>query len=735
MYRTTLALLFTILCATFPTRAEENFSPVGWATCASTDSDGDFDLTGGNNGSIIVLKNDGTDMHNSILQAIKTHDIIVFDGSEGDFVITNYIPLQSINNKTFIGVNDACFRTSWTIPDEVRTMLDDMDVKSLSQNAADNLGGTLSNGIYVAELGELTIRQALIDKYGDRNEPYRYSGIFSLNGCSNIIIRNLSFTGPGSIDVGGADLLTLNTSNHIWVDHCRFTDGMDGNLDVVNNSDFITISDCHFRYTDLSYNHPLSCLNSGTKITDGSPQKNNVSWIRCFWDEGCGGRMPFTTLGIHHILNCYWDCTRGTCIDAHDLSKLLIEESYFTSKPKSPLAVRDNNVIFDWRGSVIEGKSTPASTGTVTVPYSYTSWQVWDVPEKIKNVGPTLKDPISRELSSYPEALDFGTRYEGYPIEAKFNLAAFGSLTPSHVTLSAPEGILLSLDPDGEYLPTLRLEAQDNIWLHSDIYLKASFDTPGTIEKFIDVSSPIHSFTIPVSASIAPLEGDRIEAALVWSPDQNAPGGMTAHTETPDLFSSTSLELGDMIYLHSSKKIGSATFALYNPTEAIPAFLHENCVLSFDAALSPDYIFIPKSIRIDASRVGTNMCNIDVAYTPDSEPTEKLLTGFQPNRADNSPAFSEIEIPLPLTGIKKSLNLKIYLYNMLANKQLALGKVMIEGDAYAQRSSIDLIAGDLDQNFTPRYYDLMGRPVSHPHPGTPYILVGGNQKAQIVIYR
>jgi hypothetical protein len=49
---------------------------------------------------------------------------------------------------------------------------------------------------------------------GDEKEGYRKAGIFTLNKCQNIIIRNLKFVGSGSVDVGGNDLISSTGAEH-----------------------------------------------------------------------------------------------------------------------------------------------------------------------------------------------------------------------------------------------------------------------------------------------------------------------------------------------------------------------------------------------------------------------------------------------------------------------------------------------------------------------------------------
>jgi pectate lyase len=72
------------------------------------------------------------------------------------------------------------------------------------------------------------------------------SGILYIkSGSKNVIVRNLIFEGPGAFDVDGRDLLT-NEGRDIWVDHCEFEDGMDGNFDIKGAADNITVSWCKF---------------------------------------------------------------------------------------------------------------------------------------------------------------------------------------------------------------------------------------------------------------------------------------------------------------------------------------------------------------------------------------------------------------------------------------------------------------------------------------------------------
>lgn len=707
----------------------------GWAGCTSVYPGTDrYELNGGGEGSMTVLRSDGSDMRQKIEEAVKGYDVIVFDGCDGDFVLSRYISFYSLKGKTLVGVNGACLRTEFAVTDEIRHLMDSLNVNSLSQSPGDNLGGTLSNGVAITEQRELAVRQALIDFFGDETEPYRNSGIFHFWYCENIILRNLDFAGPGSIDVGGADLVTLNGCQHVWLDHCRFTDGMDGNVDIINNSDFVTVSDTHFRYTGQSYNHQLSNLNSGALLTDGSPQKNNISWIRCFWDEGCTGRMPWTAYGIHHVLNCYWDCSNSTCVDVHDVSKVLIENSMFTYRVKRALAIRSEEAQYEWRGSVWNTRQSPESNAEVNVPYTYAVSDVKEVPEIAKRAGVSA-EPFKRSLTAAPAALDLGDVYAGHAVDAVFNLSAYGFDVPDQVVVTAPEGVSLSLDRDGEFSSTLRVDASENNLLLADIYVKAEFETADGHEKSINVLAGSESFDIPLRANVVVLNGEGVETTLTWTLDGGSSNPAEAATNMPDVFDLATLALGEKIYIHSTHKVGEdKTFTYFNPTEAIERNVDEECRVVFKVSARPGCVFVPSKVRLNAARVGTNMCLIDVVCRRGAGEGRLLLASFQPERSSDIQAYSEIELPINNVGVGDNLEIVIYLYYMSANKQLALNDVVIEGMSYRAETNIAEAVAEKASGKV-EYYDLQGRRAAHPRAGAPYLKHGEDGSARVVICR
>jgi pectate lyase len=393
-----LTLLAAILSMTVSANDYDLNKPFGFCTVSSrTDASSTYSITGGGiydyaqlksfNGTSTILKSNGQDMKSTIQNAIKQYDVIIFDGSEGDFIVSENIGFER-GNKTLLGINNARLCTQWHMTDEIKTALNQAGVPSMSTSSG---GGTLPNGTKVSEEAEYNTRRIIIELTGDNSEKYRKSGIFSLNK-ENVIIRNITFVGPGSVDVGGYDLISATGAKHCWVDHCAFQDGMDGNFDITNSSDFITVSWCTFSYTEHSYMHQNTNLvgYSDREVTGYL----NTTFAFNWWGTGCKQRMPMARVGKIHMLNNYFtSTTANNCINPRVNSEFLIEGNYVERGVKHYYS-QSGAVAVTWTADnyIAEAENLPASEGaTVTVPYDYSVVPYCDVPEMVKKgAGATL---------------------------------------------------------------------------------------------------------------------------------------------------------------------------------------------------------------------------------------------------------------------------------------------------------------------------------------------------------
>lgn len=399
-----------------PLMASNNVAPWGWATC-SDESGAAYTLNGGNfsNSSTITLKalGDGKTDDTQIKQAIAKNDIIIFDGSNGDFTIGETIKLSSTKNKTIIGINNARLCTKFFLTADDITYLNSQNLEGLS--STNQYTGTLpgqSTPITCDERAFFTkkaIMELQYQKTGAYSLPSK-SGIFHIETSSeNIIIRNLSLIGPGAVDIDGADLIT-NQGKHVWIDHCTLVDSQDGALDS-KVCDWATYTYNHFYYTDRSYSHAYTC---GCGWVSNHEMVIHMTFACNIWGQKCMRRLPQADDCFIHLVNNYHNCPGNSVgMTINSYSKALVEGNYAAAGVNKPLdgsganrnvTAKDNSFANSQTGSV------------VSVPYSYTKIAVADVPATLtgnEGAGATLGNDAAYILSTIPTVSrgETGTTY------------------------------------------------------------------------------------------------------------------------------------------------------------------------------------------------------------------------------------------------------------------------------------------------------------------------------------
>ncbi len=154
-------------------------------------------------------------------------------------------------------------------------------------------------------------------------------GNLKVYGNTNVILQNLIFTNPNG--VGDGDGLTLQDCRNIWVDHCTFVDCDDGSLDISHAADWITVSWCHFYYTNPANTHRFSNLvgHSDNNAAEDAG-KLHVTFHHNWWGQLVHERMPRVRFGRVHCYNNFYDAAgNNNCIRAAIASEILVENNYF----------------------------------------------------------------------------------------------------------------------------------------------------------------------------------------------------------------------------------------------------------------------------------------------------------------------------------------------------------------------------------------------------------------------
>jgi pectate lyase len=211
----------------------------------------------------------------------------------------------------------------------------------------------------------------------------RINGSIQIDGDINVIVRNLVVVGNNCSDASncedGADAIAINgASHHVWVDHCDISNGSDGNLDVVDASDFVTISWTKFSYSGTSRDHRYSNLIGDDDNATADAGKLGVTYHHCWWADRVQERMPRVRYGRVHLFNNLWTASGNEqCVQLGTNGNIRMENNVFIGVD-NPINTTDYN---PGSGSVSQTGNVYASTsgstatrGTAWTPSSITGY-------------------------------------------------------------------------------------------------------------------------------------------------------------------------------------------------------------------------------------------------------------------------------------------------------------------------------------------------------------------------
>jgi pectate lyase len=215
---------------------------------------------------------------------------------------------------------------------------------------------------------------------------------------SNNIFRFLDMDNEAG--AGDGDCISIDGVQHIWIDHCTFTNGGDGNIDIKNGADYVTVSWCIFKYTYDS-GHNFSNL-VGHSDDNGSTDMGHllVTFHHNWYSTLCRERMPSVRFGKAHIYNNYFNSPGNNyCIRTRLYAQCLVENNYYkdvqnpwqryvTSAGGDPgLLHASGNILDNVTWNVSSDSSAVLIDGTDTVftpPYSYALDDGNDIPALIQ---------------------------------------------------------------------------------------------------------------------------------------------------------------------------------------------------------------------------------------------------------------------------------------------------------------------------------------------------------------
>ncbi|KIO24466.1 hypothetical protein M407DRAFT_76962, partial [Tulasnella calospora MUT 4182] len=193
-------------------------------------------------------------------------------------------------------------------------------------------------------------------------------GGFRVKKSTNVIFRNLKL----SKSPAPTDLIEIQASTNVWVDHNEFfsdldhdKDYYDGATDINHGSDYVTVS---YNYYHDQYKTSLV----GHSDNNGSEDSGHlhVTYHHNYFSN-LGSRLPSLRFGTGHIYNNYYKDILISCIDSRDGAQTLIENNVFENSQvlmTNTYGGYANPVGNDWGGATPD-----LNPGTFTTPpYSRT---------------------------------------------------------------------------------------------------------------------------------------------------------------------------------------------------------------------------------------------------------------------------------------------------------------------------------------------------------------------------
>jgi pectate lyase len=184
---------------------------------------------------------------------------------------------------------------------------------------------------------------------------------------NNVILRNIRFT-----DASDDSVSVTNSAHHVWIDHCDFSTGFDGLLDVKRQSDYVTVSWNHF------HDHSKTLLLGHSDTYTADIGHLRVTYHHNFFD-GTEQRHPRARFGEPvHVFNNYYLNNGLYGVASTENAGLVVEGNYF-SGVQFPIYVgydKSGPGRVVERNNIYVNSGTPQTAGTVVEPRTYYAYTV-----------------------------------------------------------------------------------------------------------------------------------------------------------------------------------------------------------------------------------------------------------------------------------------------------------------------------------------------------------------------
>ncbi|HVZ31933.1 MAG TPA: hypothetical protein VG963_05885 [Polyangiaceae bacterium] len=215
----------------------------------------------------------------------------------------------------------------------------------------------------------------------------------------NVVIANLRVN--AAFSNVSLEAIRIDHAHHVWLDHAELFDAAgDGALDVINGSDFVSVSWTKFHFTA---NTPDSEHRFAFRIGDNNLPDDvaiaqdrghlNVTLHHDWFADDVRQRAPRARFGNVHVYDTYYTVSSTPddwLVWASTESRVFLENDYFL-RVNNPHELNTPDAQLLAIGNIYDGAtgSMQSTNGAFVPPYSYTADPALDVPALVmQGIGP-----------------------------------------------------------------------------------------------------------------------------------------------------------------------------------------------------------------------------------------------------------------------------------------------------------------------------------------------------------
>jgi len=211
-----------------------------------------------------------------------------------------------------------------------------------------------------------------------------------IKDTGNVIVRNLMISKALKNDA-----ITIENSNHVWVDHCDFSsdttspaDTYDSLVDINHGADYVTVSWTKFH----EHNRDVSFIGNSDDLTGNAANDPGHLHVTVHHNSfiNVPSHTPSLRFGTAHVLNNYYKNIMLAAVVSRMGGQVLAERNYFVMVG-TPLATQSDSpmdgYLQDFDNSYDpkdgNGPNNLTQTSQTSVPYQYTPTPINQVPAQV----------------------------------------------------------------------------------------------------------------------------------------------------------------------------------------------------------------------------------------------------------------------------------------------------------------------------------------------------------------